>query len=218
MAVTQDFAYREFILSRGRTPTAVSGPWARGGYGSSGSGGTQSLHHSTTPNAHLSPRSLPSSFTAAMGSAPSSANFGGPGISSVGQHHTERRHVVQLQYISWPDHGVPDSPDDLIAFVQRVRAARIGYDTAPVVVHCSAGIGRTGVLITMETAMACIEAGQPVRPLQMVTEMRDQRAMLIQTTTIFHAKPLICVKIYAEVIVVQSHQNTAAGFSCPDVV
>ena len=45
----------------------------------------------------------------------------------------------------------------------------------------SAGIGRTGVLITMETAICLIEANQPVYPLSIVRQMRDQRAMLIQT-------------------------------------
>ena len=47
--------------------------------------------------------------------------------------------------------------------------------------YFSAGIGRTGVLITMETAMCLIEANQPVYPLSIVRQMRDQRAMLIQT-------------------------------------
>ncbi len=45
----------------------------------------------------------------------------------------------------------------------------------------SAGIGRTGVLITMETAMCSIENGQLVYPLDIVRTMRDQRAMMIQT-------------------------------------
>jgi len=50
------------------------------------------------------------------------------------------------------------------------------------VVFISAGIGRTGVLITMETAMCLIEANQPVYPLNIVRQMREQRAMLIQTS------------------------------------
>jgi protein tyrosine phosphatase len=50
-----------------------------------------------------------------------------------------------------------------------------------VLLFFSAGIGRTGVLITMETAMCLIEANQPVYPLSIVRQMRDQRAMLIQT-------------------------------------
>lgn len=45
----------------------------------------------------------------------------------------------------------------------------------------SAGIGRTGVLITMETAMCLMECSQPVCPLDIVRTMRDQRAMMIQT-------------------------------------
>ena len=51
----------------------------------------------------------------------------------------------------------------------------------PTVVHCSAGIGRTGVLILMETAQCLIEANEPVYPLDIVRSMRDQRAMMIQT-------------------------------------
>lgn len=52
---------------------------------------------------------------------------------------------------------------------------------APVIVHCSAGIGRTGVLIMMETAMGLIEEGQPVRPQQLLQVMREQRPSLVQT-------------------------------------
>ncbi len=48
-------------------------------------------------------------------------------------------------------------------------------------VHCSAGIGRTGVLILMETALCLVEANQPVYPLDLTRQMRDQRASMIQT-------------------------------------
>lgn len=56
----------------------------------------------------------------------------------------------------------------------------------PTVVHCSAGIGRTGVLILMETAQCLIEANEPVYPLDVVRAMRDQRAMMIQTAVSFY--------------------------------
>lgn len=92
----------------------------------------------------------------------------------------EERHISHMQYIAWPDHGVPDDPADFLDFVQKVRQKRVGL-VEPSIVHCSAGIGRTGVLITMETAMCLIEANQPVYPLSIVRQMRDQRAMLIQT-------------------------------------
>uniref|UniRef100_A0A8C2E6E2 Uncharacterized protein n=1 Tax=Cyprinus carpio TaxID=7962 RepID=A0A8C2E6E2_CYPCA len=92
----------------------------------------------------------------------------------------ESRELTQIQYLAWPDHGVPDDSTDFLDFVTLVRSKRAGKDE-PVVVHCSAGIGRTGVLITMETAMCLMECGQPVYPLEIVRTMRDQRAMMIQT-------------------------------------
>ncbi|KAI4904966.1 hypothetical protein NFI96_018647 [Prochilodus magdalenae] len=92
----------------------------------------------------------------------------------------ESRELTQIQYLAWPDHGVPDDSTDFLDFAALVRSKRAGKDE-PVVVHCSAGIGRTGVLITMETAMCLMECSQPVYPLEIVRTMRDQRAMMIQT-------------------------------------
>ncbi len=46
----------------------------------------------------------------------------------------------------------------------------------------SAGIGRTGVLITMETMLTLLDVGRPVFPLDIVKTLRDQRAMMVQTT------------------------------------
>ncbi|UYV61017.1 PTPN3 [Cordylochernes scorpioides] len=92
----------------------------------------------------------------------------------------EERHVSHMQYLAWPDHGVPDDPSDFLHFISQVRESRAGM-VEPTIVHCSAGIGRTGVLILMETAMCLIEANEPVYPLDIVKTMRDQRAMLIQT-------------------------------------
>jgi len=59
----------------------------------------------------------------------------------------------------------------------------VSVDTlSTVLCGCSAGIGRTGVLIAMETAMCLIEANEPVSLPDIVCQMRDQRAMLIQTS------------------------------------
>uniref|UniRef100_A0A3Q0S1N9 protein-tyrosine-phosphatase n=1 Tax=Amphilophus citrinellus TaxID=61819 RepID=A0A3Q0S1N9_AMPCI len=92
----------------------------------------------------------------------------------------EERAVTHLQYVAWPDHGVPDDPSDFLLFISSVRERRKGEE--PLIVHCSAGIGRTGVLITMETALAQLDQGQPVFPLDIVKTLRDQRAMMVQTT------------------------------------
>ncbi|XKL66206.1 hypothetical protein PGB90_009626 [Kerria lacca] len=92
----------------------------------------------------------------------------------------ESREITQMQYLAWPDHGVPDDISRFFTFTENVRRARAGM-VEPAIVHCSAGIGRTGVLILMETAMCLIEANEPVYPLDIVRQMRDQRVMMIQT-------------------------------------
>lgn len=92
----------------------------------------------------------------------------------------DKRDITQMQYLAWPDHGVPDDVNRFLQFTKRVRQERSGM-VEPTIVHCSAGIGRTGVLILMETAMCLIEANEPVYPLDIVRQMRDQRAMMIQT-------------------------------------
>ncbi|KAM5184093.1 tyrosine-protein phosphatase non-receptor type 3 isoform 2-T2 [Callospermophilus lateralis] len=97
--------------------------------------------------------------------------------TETGEEHT----VTHLQYVAWPDHGVPDDSSDFLEFVTYVRSLRV--DGEPILVHCSAGIGRTGVLVTMETAMCLIERNLPVYPLDIVRKMREQRAMMVQTSS-----------------------------------
>lgn len=100
-------------------------------------------------------------------------------FSHISLQTGEERDITHMQYCSWPDHGVPSDWRQFTMFTERVRAARTGI-VEPAVVHCSAGIGRTGVLVLMETALCLIEANQPVYPLDIVRSMRDQRAMMIQ--------------------------------------
>lgn len=55
----------------------------------------------------------------------------------------------------------------------------------PIIVHCSAGIGRTGVLILMDTALAFMEMKEPIYPLDVVRTMRDQRPCMVQNVVSF---------------------------------
>ncbi|XP_022621877.1 tyrosine-protein phosphatase non-receptor type 3-like isoform X1 [Seriola dumerili] len=113
--------------------------------------------------------------------------------------HTQRgeeRAVTHLQYVAWPDHGVPDDPSDFLLFINSVRERRRGEE--PLMVHCSAGIGRTGVLITMETALSLLEKGRPVFPLDIVKTLRDQRAMMVQTTCQFQFVCEAILRVYKE--------------------
>ncbi|MFT7800375.1 tyrosine-protein phosphatase non-receptor type 3 isoform X1 [Arapaima gigas] len=108
----------------------------------------------------------------------------------------EERAVTHLQYVAWPDHGVPDDPSDFLDFVKCVQQKK--GDTKPLMVHCSAGIGRTGVFITMETAMKLIEKGRPVYPLDLVRRLRDQRAMMVQTSSQYRFVCEAILRVYEE--------------------
>uniref|UniRef100_A0A4W5QYU6 Tyrosine-protein phosphatase n=1 Tax=Hucho hucho TaxID=62062 RepID=A0A4W5QYU6_9TELE len=119
----------------------------------------------------------------------------------------EVRELTQIQYVAWPDHGVPDDSMDFLDFVSLVRSKRAGKDE-PMVVHCSAGIGRTGVLITMETALCLMECSQPIYPLDIVRTMRDQRAMMIQTPSQYKFVCEAILRVYEE-----APPNESAAFS-----
>ncbi|XP_037034336.1 tyrosine-protein phosphatase non-receptor type 4-like isoform X2 [Bradysia coprophila] len=149
----------------------------------------------------------------------------------------ENRLIQHMQYLAWPDHGVPSDPQLFLDFTEKVRAVRkkslleeidlslkhmrlMGSDRCgdselpcgigsedgespeelvlppstsihqymsaanpPVIIHCSAGIGRTGVLILMDTALALMDAREPVYPLDIVQGMRDQRACMVQNVS-----------------------------------
>ncbi|TNN17335.1 Tyrosine-protein phosphatase 1 isoform 1 [Schistosoma japonicum] len=121
-------------------------------------------------------------------------------FQSVLRKNMEARRILQLQYINWPDHGVPNDADQLISFVEQVQRIR-GENLAPVVVHCSAGIGRTGVLIAIETSINLMVHNYPIKPIELVQRMREHRAMLIQTTGQFQ---FVC-----ETILKVFHRNHA---------
>ncbi|CAO2580880.1 Tyrosine-protein phosphatase non-receptor type 3 [Lemmus lemmus] len=115
--------------------------------------------------------------------------------TETGEEHT----VTHLQYVAWPDHGVPDDSSDFLEFVKYVRSLRV--DGEPALVHCSAGIGRTGVLVTMETAMCLIERNLPIYPLDIVRKMRDQRAMMVQTSSQYKFVCEAILRVYEEGLV-----------------
>ncbi|CAF2905605.1 unnamed protein product [Rotaria sp. Silwood2] len=95
----------------------------------------------------------------------------------------EERIIYQIQTETWPDHGVPNDFASFVEFVLEIRELRKSKKHLPILVHCSAGIGRTGVIILMETALCLIETNQPIFPLDIVRQMREQRLGMIQTAS-----------------------------------
>ncbi|XP_069359160.1 tyrosine-protein phosphatase Lar isoform X6 [Maniola hyperantus] len=92
----------------------------------------------------------------------------------------ERREIKQLQFTAWPDHGVPDHPAPFLQFLRRVRALN-PPDAGPLVVHCSAGVGRTGCFIVIDSMLERARHERTVDIYGHVTCLRAQRNYMVQT-------------------------------------
>nr|XP_057921597.1 receptor-type tyrosine-protein phosphatase delta-like isoform X2 [Doryrhamphus excisus] len=93
---------------------------------------------------------------------------------------SEKREVRQFQFTAWPDHGVPEHPTPFLAFLRRVKACN-PPDAGPMVVHCSAGVGRTGCFIVIDAMLERIKHEKTADIYGHVTLMRAQRNYMVQT-------------------------------------
>ncbi|XP_040190808.1 tyrosine-protein phosphatase non-receptor type 6-like [Rana temporaria] len=104
---------------------------------------------------------------------------------SLSEHRDEAREIVHYQYLNWPDHGVPDDPGGVLSFIGEVNRMQESIPGAgPIIVHCSAGIGRTGTIIVIDMLLDIIHTKgldcdiDVQKTIQMV---RSQRSGMVQT-------------------------------------
>lgn len=93
---------------------------------------------------------------------------------------TEKRDVFQYHFAAWPDHGVPRDTSSFLMFHHKLMAA-LSVDPGPVIVHCSAGVGRTGCFIAIDSLMEQMESEKMVDVFGFVANMRKQRNFMVQT-------------------------------------
>ncbi|KAJ4928725.1 hypothetical protein JOQ06_004351 [Pogonophryne albipinna] len=102
----------------------------------------------------------------------------------------QERTVWHLQYTDWPEQGCPEYVQGFLSYLEEIQSVRRHtnsmLDTSkslnpPVVVHCSAGVGRTGVVILTELMISCLEHNEPVEVPTMLSELRQQRMLMVQT-------------------------------------
>lgn len=159
-------------------------------YWSDGIFGPMRLHHVATEGGEDQPPSLsdgggfffpnpsPSSCSSTSSSAPGSSSSGGSNssppvprptikrtfeLSHVDYPHETPRLITQIQYVSWPDFDIPETPEDLLNLIQEVnsideaacdQARATGEpEPGPIVVHCSAGVGRTGSYVVVDAVL-----------------------------------------------------------------
>uniref|UniRef100_A0A8C6S6Z8 Tyrosine-protein phosphatase non-receptor type n=1 Tax=Neogobius melanostomus TaxID=47308 RepID=A0A8C6S6Z8_9GOBI len=101
----------------------------------------------------------------------------------------QERTVWHLQYTDWPDHGCPEDFKGFLTYLEEIQSVRRHTNSIsdpksqppPVLVHCSAGVGRTGVVILSEVMIACLEHNQPMQVPTVLLELRKQRMLMVQT-------------------------------------
>uniref|UniRef100_A0AAR2M040 protein-tyrosine-phosphatase n=1 Tax=Pygocentrus nattereri TaxID=42514 RepID=A0AAR2M040_PYGNA len=101
-------------------------------------------------------------------------------VQSASDGSKNPRLVTQLHFTSWPDFGVPFSPIGMLKFLKKVKHVNPSYG-GPIVVHCSAGVGRTGTFIVIDAMIDMKHEEQKVDVFGFVSRIRDQRSQLIQT-------------------------------------
>ncbi|XP_032431079.1 receptor-type tyrosine-protein phosphatase eta isoform X4 [Xiphophorus hellerii] len=95
---------------------------------------------------------------------------------------SEERTVNHFHFTAWPDHGVPQGTEVLIRFRGLVRKhIESEGSKAPTVVHCSAGVGRTGTIIALDVLLQQLQQEQAVGINSFVYKMRQHRSHMVQT-------------------------------------
>ncbi|KAG6443605.1 hypothetical protein O3G_MSEX002936 [Manduca sexta] len=93
----------------------------------------------------------------------------------------EARTVRQYHFLMWKDFAAPEHPHSILKFIKRMNEAWCNMVGRPVVVHCSAGVGRTGTLVALDCLLDQLRATGHVAVFNTVAELRRQRNFLVQS-------------------------------------
>ena len=99
-------------------------------------------------------------------------------MTRTGERDT--RKIVQYHFLVWKDFMAPEHPHAILRFVKRVNEA-YSLEKGPILVHCSAGVGRTGTLVALDSLMQQLADEGQVSIFNTVCDLRHQRNFLVQS-------------------------------------
>lgn len=99
----------------------------------------------------------------------------------VGESDDESLKVTQYHFTAWPDHGVPKFATSLISFIRRVQKGHNKDLGTALLVHCSAGVGRTGTFLTLDAMLERCKKEKSINVYAFVKNMRQRRVLMVQT-------------------------------------
>ncbi|XP_065904176.1 receptor-type tyrosine-protein phosphatase alpha-like [Dysidea avara] len=88
--------------------------------------------------------------------------------------------VTQFHYVAWPDHGVPEYATGMLSFYRRIRDFH-STTKDPMLVHCSAGVGRTGTFIALDIVLRQVKNENVVDIHNVINRLRHQRPQMVQS-------------------------------------
>ncbi|RWS04228.1 amPTPR4c-like protein [Dinothrombium tinctorium] len=96
------------------------------------------------------------------------------------ERDSETREVIHFHFLGWPDTGTPTDPDALLNVIEKVRKSPTFGAVHPVVVHCSAGVGRTGTFLLLFNMIEMAEKSDEVDVYKYFAKLRTQRVNAIE--------------------------------------
>lgn len=134
----------------------------------------------------------------------------------------ETHALTQFQYEGWPDHDTPSSPDTLRCMIESVRTHR-KLMHIPMVIHCSAGCGRTGTICAIDYAWTLLDKGRidsGFSLFEIIKSLREQRLSMVQTPDQYEYSYMVLKSLCEEWLELErkhDYENMVIGAHVADV-